>query len=217
MPGCKAKPFTRHYDLERHFATVHQGGKEQGSPEQGKEPGEKDQGEKVHMNCDYTKCTHQEPFRKDHCREHYREFHSEDLIKRGQPKSSKAKNSKKKTETVEEFMACRIKNLNLKWWRCSKCVQRVYLNLNGYTCPTCNQACEPERVDWREDKRKNLPSSANNAKAADSTLVFRSAETNYVTGCGECENTWLPDENDDNVWVSCPRCRPGFRETMRTG
>lgn len=61
--GCKATPFTRHYDLERHFKSRHSA--------------------KGFVNCDYTKCPHKAALRKDHCREHYREYHNEDLIKRG--------------------------------------------------------------------------------------------------------------------------------------
>jgi hypothetical protein len=44
IPYCKAKPFTRHYDLKRHFSTIHQGlGKVQG----GKDQGDKQQNSKV--------------------------------------------------------------------------------------------------------------------------------------------------------------------------
>jgi hypothetical protein len=164
------------------------------------------------MNCDYKRCSHTVSFRKDHCREHYREFHTEDLIKRGQPKHIKAKHSKKKPETAEEFLAARIQNLNLRWWRCSKCIQRVDVNSDGYTCPTCKLPCEPERVTCRENeatRRENARNSAKNSSSLDP------AQTDYVIGCGQCENTWLPDENDGNSWVSCPRCRPGVRETMR--
>jgi hypothetical protein len=173
VPNCKAKPFTRHYDLERHFVTIHQADKEKAGEEQDR----KEQGEKVLMNCDYKKCGHTAPFRKDHCREHYREYHTEDLIKRGQPKPSKPKNSKKKLETVEEFLAARIENLNLNWWRCNKCIQRVHVNPDGYTCPNCNLACEPERVTFRENearrreneatRRENAPNTAKNGLGFD--------------------------------------------------
>ena len=189
MPSCKAKPFTRHYDLERHFK-IHGG----------------DNGQ---VNCDYKRCSHTEPFRKDHCREHYREYHAEDLVKRGSPKHSKSKQGQK-SETVEEFLAARINNINLSWWRCSKCVKRVQVNDHGYKCPKCNIDCEPVRVAWRE---KALASSKG-SQAVDSITGFSSVSSNYVTGCGQCENTWLPDEEDPNLWVSCPICRPDVTETM---
>jgi hypothetical protein len=215
VAGCEAKPFTRHYDLERHFVTIHQANKEKVGKEQDKkEQGNKEQGEKVLMNCDYKRCSHTAPFRKDHCREHYREYHTEDLIKRGQPKPSKSKNSKKKPETVEEFLAARINNLHLSWWRCSKCIQRVYVNSDEYTCPNCNLACELERVTCRENeatRRGNEAKRKENARnPAKNSSGFDSAQTDYVvTGCGQCENTWVPDKNDDSGWIPCPRCRPG--------
>ena len=65
MLECKAKPFIRHYDLERHFATLHQGDKERG--------------ENSLVYCDYSKCPHKEGYRRDHYREHYQEYHAEDL------------------------------------------------------------------------------------------------------------------------------------------
>lgn len=165
---CKAKPFTRHYDLERHFKTVH--------------PTDEEQGGKAHLHCDYKKCTYTEPFRKDHCREHYREYHSEDLIKRGQPgRNSGLKHRKQSPEAVGEFLAALVMNVSLNWWRCSRCVQRVPVNSHGYTCPRCNLSCEPERVAWREEARKP---PANNAAAANLTLGFGSAHSNYFPGCG---------------------------------
>jgi len=196
VPNCQAKPFTRHYDLERHFLTRHQSDKEQG---------DKAQSESVLFKCDYKKCSHTALLR-DHCREHYREFHTEDLFKRGQPK-----HSMKKPETVEEFLAARIQGLNLNWWRCSKCLQRVHVSPNGYTCPTCNLACEPERTAFREKARRE---TARNPTSDTSGLG--SAQTNYiVTTCGQCENTWLPDENNESLWISCPRCQPNVKETLR--
>jgi hypothetical protein len=211
--GCPAKPFTRHYDLERHFITRHQADKEKKGEEKGSDEPLKEQSEKVLMKCDYKKCSHTALLRKDHCREHYREFHTEDLIKRGQPKHSKPKSNKKKPETNEEFLASRCQNLKLGWFRCSKCIQRVQINLNGYKCPTCNLACEPERVTCRENERKRRK---NASSPANSSSDFVSAEMDYVvTSCLQCENTWLPDESDESLWIPCPRCRPGESETLR--
>jgi len=203
MPECKAKPFTRHYDLERHFATLHQGDKERG--------------DKSPVYCDYPKCPHKEGFRKDHCREHYREYHAEDLIKRSQPKHTKPKRGHKKPETIEEFIAPRLRNLDLSWWRCSKCVQRVKVNDHGYTCPGCHGACEPQRVESRQRFLKSGNNeSSKTERDADSTTEYISGPSSYTTGCGQCQDTWLPDKKDRNLWVSCPRCRPGIKETTRT-
>ena len=196
MRDCTSKPFLRHYDLERHFVTVHKKKTEE-------------------LYCDYERCPHKESFRKDHCREHYREYHIEDLIKRGKPKpkSSKVKRNQKKPETLDEFLAARINNINLSWWRCSKCMQRGKVSADGYVCPNpdCKAACEPERVACRENARK----LGNPAQAAGSTLGASSAPSSSFKACGKCENTWIPDKIDPKLWVSCPRCRPGVKETTR--
>jgi hypothetical protein len=51
--------------------------------------------------------------------------------------------------------------------------------------------------------------------ARDFALDSGSASAGYITGCDQCENTWLPAENDmtGKLWVSCLRCRPGVYET----
>jgi hypothetical protein len=183
MPDCNAQPFSRHYDLERHFGLIHRD-----------KPGQK--------NCDYSKCPNTTRFRKDHCREHYREYHNEDLLKRSKPSTEKdrkgkdKKNSKRsqdKPETVEEFLATH-RHMDLSWWRCSKCVARVKVNTDEYTCPRCNLPCEPKRVAWRK-------------KAITSAKSL---------SCGECENTWLTDENNDmTLWIPCAICRPGVKSLCR--
>jgi hypothetical protein len=176
VPNCKAKPFTRHYDLERHFA-IH-----------------RDFSDYEEHYCDYKKCPHKEPFRKDHAREHYREYHSEDIIKRGMPKRTKPmhgqKKPVKKPETVEEFLAARLNSINLRWWRCSKCLRRVRANDDGYICPTCRIACEPERVAWRGEAL----APGRNPQAGDSNTTPNLDQLGYMSGCGQCENTWLPDK-----------------------
>lgn len=108
------------------------------------------------MHCDYPKCPHKCPFRKDHCREHYREYHMEDLPKL--PILKHRRGGQKNREMVEEFLARRRKHVNLSWWRCVRCLQRVEVNMDGYTCPRCAVACEPERVTWREQIRASTNS-----------------------------------------------------------
>jgi hypothetical protein len=190
VPGCLSKPFTRHYGLERHFVTVHQG---QGQGETG-------------LFCDYEKCPSKQPLRKDSCRQHYREYHAEDLIKRGnsKPKPGKVNRSTRKPETAEKFLAARTDHINLRWWRCSKCMRRVRVGDDGYVCP-CKAVCEPERVAWREKARK----SGTPARAAGSTAGFSSDPLDYWTACEKCGDMWLPDKRDPQPWVSCPRCRAG--------
>jgi rubrerythrin len=162
------------------------------------------------MLCDYRKCLqHENLMRKDHLREHYREYHFEDLIKRGRSKLGKVK-----TETAEEFLASRVNSLSLRWWRCSKCLYRVQVNLNGYTCPICKTKCEPERLKYREIAR-NANESISDASKTQLGSLTGSPEANYVTGCGQCENTWLPDKDDESLWTSCPRCQLGVEQTLR--
>jgi Zn finger protein HypA/HybF involved in hydrogenase expression len=172
-------------------------------------------------DCDYPKCPHKDTsFRKDHCREHYREYHNEDLIKRGNHKPGKpskpekdkksAKRNAGRPQTVEEFLATR-RNVDLSWWRCTKCVQRVKVNSHRYTCPRCNVACEPERVAWR----KKALESSKNSQVEDSPSGFSPEPTDYVMSCGQCQNAWLPDKDDMTLWISCPTCQPGARRTMR--
>jgi hypothetical protein len=208
--GCAASPFSRHYDLERHFQTRH--------------PQENQESDTKKLKCDYSKCPHKDSFRKDHCREHYREYHQEDLIKRGGDKSDKPekakknnkRNSQKKPQSVDEFLATRSKR-HLSWWRCSKCVERVKVNINGYMCPRCNTQCEPERVAWRkkqieqraEGDGETAHTYAENPQSEG--LPSASGSMDYVVGCGQCENAWLRDEDDmtGDGWVPCPRCQPG--------
>ncbi|KAH7026432.1 uncharacterized protein B0I36DRAFT_158615 [Microdochium trichocladiopsis] len=66
-PGCKARPFKRIADLNRHTQHTHA----DSPPER--------------LVCDYKRCTrHKDPFtRRDHYRDHYRTFHKEDIERRG--------------------------------------------------------------------------------------------------------------------------------------
>lgn len=139
VPGCNSGPFTRHYGLERHFRTIHH----------------RDAEPKYY--CDYPKCPRaKEPFWKIHgCREHYRGYHCEDLIKRFKAKPDRFtienKNSKltqRKPQNVEEFLATR-RHIHVNWWRCTKCIQRVQVNNDGYMCPRCKVSCENERIAFR--------------------------------------------------------------------
>jgi tRNA(Ile2) C34 agmatinyltransferase TiaS len=70
--------------------------------------------------------------------EHYAEFHNEDLIKQGDDPGK-----------IEKFLASKVNRLDLGWWRCSRCKQRVKVTEDDYQCPRCKLLCEPERVAWR--------------------------------------------------------------------
>lgn len=78
------------------------------------------------------------PFgRKDHCRDHYRTYHKEDLCRR---------NGKEEAGWFDD------RNINLTWWRCTKCLKRVSYRECGWQCADCEQMLEPERINTREMK-----------------------------------------------------------------
>ena len=130
--GCNSKPFKRKADLERHYRQVH-----------------RDASEKQSYPCDYQRCTRSTEcfYRLDHCRDHYREYHKEDICRRGGSSSSSSSSSGssssgRKKETPEWWAD---RNLAKKWWRCSKCLSRVYIETDGFECGVCRIPCEAER------------------------------------------------------------------------
>ncbi|KAJ4312860.1 hypothetical protein N0V84_009714 [Fusarium piperis] len=120
--GCKAKPFKRAADLQRHYRNAH-------VPEPLKEQ---------HF-CDYSRCSrYREPFsRRDHLRDHLRQYHREDIPKR---------NAVIKKEWLEGRESAS------SWWRCVRCLARVYVSENDFECPKCKTACEPMRKEKRRQK-----------------------------------------------------------------
>ncbi|KAG6012552.1 hypothetical protein E4U54_007460 [Claviceps lovelessii] len=118
-PGCNAKPFKRRADLDRHYRHRHAA-----------------DAQKVSFNCDYPRCSRRrDPFhRLDHFRDHLREFHKEDIEKRG-------------GSVDENWLGER--RVSSTWWRCPKCLKRVYIDRNGYECPTCKTACQAKRKEVR--------------------------------------------------------------------
>ncbi|KAF7557199.1 hypothetical protein G7046_g6110 [Stylonectria norvegica] len=117
--GCNAKPFKRCADLQRHYKNTH-------TPDTAKDA----------YWCDYPRCTRsRDPFhRRDHFRDHLREFHMEDILKRG-------------VSTNEEWFEGRY--LATTWWRCPKCLVRIYIQRHGFDCPECKTSCEPKRKERR--------------------------------------------------------------------
>lgn len=118
-PGCTAKPFKRRADLDRHYKHRHAS-----------------DAQKVSFNCDYPRCSRRrDPFhRLDHFRDHLREFHKEDIEKRG-------------GSANEEWLEDR--RVSSTWWRCSKCLNRIYIEQNGYECPNCKSTCQAKRKEAR--------------------------------------------------------------------
>ncbi|KAM0432297.1 hypothetical protein ACHAPT_004837 [Fusarium lateritium] len=120
--GCTAKPFKRTADLQRHYRNTH-------NPDSTKEA----------YFCDYPRCTRsQEPFRRrDHFRDHLREYHREDIQKRG-------------VTVNEEWLDDRYYATN--WWRCPRCLIRVYISKDDFDCPKCKGSCEPKRKEKRRSR-----------------------------------------------------------------
>ncbi|KAK1770745.1 hypothetical protein QBC33DRAFT_215051 [Phialemonium atrogriseum] len=122
--GCEHVPFKRVTDLDRHYKSVHT----------------RDE-DKDKFFCDYKKCPRsQDPFyRPERLRNHLRDYHKEDLPKKG---------TKASAEWLKE------RNVQPKWWRCYSCLKRVEIRREGFTCPTCNQVCEPDRQSLREKRKR---------------------------------------------------------------
>ncbi|GAP83278.2 putative egg shell [Rosellinia necatrix] len=120
-PGCTTSS-RRKSDLTRHYEQLHM-----------------PLSEKPKYPCDWKKCQRaQEPFhRRDHQRDHYRDYHHEDLTRRGSAPSR------------EDQEWWNSRKVNLEWWRCSHCLQRVKLEQDGYTCPLCKGICELARQQYR--------------------------------------------------------------------
>ncbi|KAH7314103.1 kinase-like domain-containing protein, partial [Rhexocercosporidium sp. MPI-PUGE-AT-0058] len=74
---------------------------------------------------------------KDAYRDHLREYHLEDMLKRH-----------KKKNREQEWWAARI--VSPVWWRCVRCLgPSIIVQRDGWTCKTCKQECEPERIAIR--------------------------------------------------------------------
>lgn len=116
---CNSKPFKRRADFDRHYKHRH-------APDSRKEA----------YFCDYGRCTRRrEPFhRRDHFRDHLRDFHKEDIEKRG-------------GVIKEEWLEGRY--VPETWWRCPRCLKRIYIEGHGYDCPSCKTSCQPKRKEAR--------------------------------------------------------------------
>jgi hypothetical protein len=158
FPTLCGKKFKRPADLDRHYRNVH------ASPE-----------ERTKHECDYKRCAgSNDPFkRKDHYRDHLRDFHKEDIesAKVGEytPRKDHYRDhlkdyhkedlggSKDREHTPREKWETDQKkwpeewNIDPKWWRCAKCLTRVNTENDGWECPSCNQLCESERIEHRQD------------------------------------------------------------------
>ncbi|UPK97861.1 hypothetical protein LCI18_008796 [Fusarium solani-melongenae] len=97
------------------------------------------QPESIEANyCDYPRCTRShEPFRRrDHFRDHLRDYHREDIQKRGVVVNE---------EWPDDHHSAS------SWWRCPRCLIRVYVSQNNFECPKCRGSCEPKRKERRRE------------------------------------------------------------------
>ncbi|KAM0332044.1 hypothetical protein ACHAQA_002313 [Verticillium albo-atrum] len=87
--------------------------------------------------CDYAACPRRtEGFsRKDRFRTHLQETHKEDVNKKG--------------AKIEDSWLDGRKMSN-KWWRCTRCLDRIKIDEHGWECPKDNVKCEKRRREYRE-------------------------------------------------------------------
>jgi hypothetical protein len=83
------------------------------------------------------------PYSQDELRVHLIHHHNEDL-----PASSSlfwvfSQTTQAWTAYIEE------RRINLQWWRCFRCLQRIMNATNDYECPYCQRKCEY----WRQNSR----------------------------------------------------------------
>jgi hypothetical protein len=177
----KQNIFGRPADLERHYKNVH---------------GEID--DKDTFACDYDKCERlYMPFtRKDHLRDHLRDYHKEDL---GEAKGLKReKDAKKRLAMEEAWKAERV--VKPQWWRCIRCLVKIYVARNGWECLQCKSTCEKER----QEARMNLANTE--ATEAMDEVADPPGDNIGSLDCDTCHNTrWVISGMD---WVAC-QCQRG--------
>lgn len=177
VPGCngKQKAFRRPADLDRHYIQIHASASERES-----------------FYCSYKKCQRAvEPFhRKDHYRDHFREFHKEDIPGRKHKDSAARQrwNAERKNESG--------------WWRCTKCLEKVQVARDGYTCKGCNIPCETDRVESRQQMFGGVDVMAQPNDMTGSRQYYHPQYT-----CQECQDTKYVVASD-GFMNECPVCRP---------
>ena len=92
------------------------------------------------LPCDYPACRRAEEVftRRDAYRDHLRDYH-QDIPRRH-----------KNVKREQEWLAQRTLSTGaLTWWRCARCLIRVYVESGGWFYPGRQQSCEPERIATR--------------------------------------------------------------------
>jgi len=177
---CGSTGFKRPADLERHYKNVH------ATDEQ-----------RNRILCDYLKCGRStEPFtRKDHARDHYRDYHKEDI---GAAKAQKNLDSKQFLKIQETWKNER--KISANWWRCARCLTKVYVDPNGWGCPGCKSPCETERITSRQRLSENAEQDTEFSLTSSDAQV-----TSYDTSaCSYCGGTgWVANYFGGGACSSC--------------
>ncbi|TAQ85013.1 hypothetical protein B7494_g6661 [Chlorociboria aeruginascens] len=129
--------------------------------------------------CDYlhTCGRSKDPFdRKDSYRDHLREFHQEDLTRRH-----------KNLQRQQSWLATRT--FSLQWWRCIKCLRRIFIDKEGWLCKKCNEPCELVRIALR----KLPPASHGVLSEGEEALVVDSTNLDEFSSESTIENSKIPN------------------------
>ncbi|KAG4438263.1 hypothetical protein IFR05_006245 [Cadophora sp. M221] len=137
-PECtRTDAFARPADLARHYQNVHSSSKD-----------------KNVFRCPYRPCANGRDqdgnhfTRKDHLRNHLRDYHVEDIGFYKGPKMPRTEEEMTKWRTEEKkWLASR--RIDAKWWTCAKCLERRWVKVDGWDCPSCRVPCATERKEAR--------------------------------------------------------------------
>ena len=163
-------PFKRPADLERHYQNIHVSAEA-----------------KDRFPCDYTRCPrHSNPFtRKDYLRNHLKEYHKEDL---GRAQGHRTLTKKAWATLQNNWLDER--QINAKWWRCSKCLSRIQIATDGFDCVSCKSTCEEDRRGRIEALNKSS-----------------GGHQSYPANCSLCAGTaWIWDAGKEDGYP-CENCR----------
>lgn len=180
-PSNCGKRFRRPADLERHYKNVHAS-----------------IGQKECYRCDYKKCSRSEEqfTRKDHYRDHLKDYHKEDI---GYAKGLKSLERAKWEKAQETWL--KERNIEPEWWRCVRCLTRIYWKDGGWECGICKMPCEKERIGRRQ-----------NYQQPEQSQKFVEPEPNFASSCAACNGIgWV--ENMNREWERCYICSTPVQAT----
>ncbi|KAH8685784.1 hypothetical protein BGZ60DRAFT_365646 [Tricladium varicosporioides] len=184
-PNIGRPVFGRPADLERHYRQVHAA-----------------DDQKECWRCDRQNCNRdKEPFtRKDHFRDHLKDFHKEDIgYCKGEKTATSSAEKKKWAAKQKIWEAERV--ISVQWWRCAKCLRRVYITEQGWHCKACKRDCELPRREAREAKRQY-----SDTKVQASSSYSSNARPTLQSTCSTC--------NGNEYWEKCYECQPSTESSQ---